>query len=473
MIENKLQPWTSTLQQELTTKTVQYHKTFDHELPAAKEDEMYEDIQRFFDVQTMAEEFIKVQPLYYDKSKLWWMWKWNKLKWDIIDETQILLQLRKAAKDKLTGFNIFTPTMKSMILESLKQEARKKKPKPVPNTWIQFNDSIIDITQKEMIRYIPTPEYFITNFIPWSISYSDETPILDKILEEWVGEDYVQTLKEIIAYCMLADYPLHKIFCLVGAGMNGKSKYIELLTRIIGIDNVTSTDLDLLLTSRFETAKLYKKLVCIMGETNFTKMNKTAVIKRLTGQDLIGFEFKNKLPFNDYNYAKLLIATNSLPPTQDKTTGFYRRWVIIDFPNKFNEKKDILNDIPRIEYERLVRKCIKLLKGLLKEREFHNEGTIEQKEKKYEDISNPLQKFLKDHVDEDFDGFITKEEFREFFWGWQRQNGYRKWSDTQIGLALKQEYSWDQGKRAVDGDVGERNVNVWVGVKWRGLRLKQ
>jgi len=37
----------------------------------------------------------------------------------------------------------------------------------------------------------------------------------------------------------------------------------------------------------------------MMGETNFNEMSKTSIIKKLTGGDLIGFEYKNKNPFNE------------------------------------------------------------------------------------------------------------------------------------------------------------------------------
>lgn len=32
----------------------------------------------------------------------------------------------------------------------------------------------------------------------------------------------------------------------------------------------------------------------MMGETNFNEMSETSILKKLTGGDLIGFEYKNK-----------------------------------------------------------------------------------------------------------------------------------------------------------------------------------
>ena len=58
------------------------------------------------------------------------------------------------------------------------------------------------------------------------------TPTMDKLFEEWVGKEYVQTLYEIISYCCYMDYPIHLIFCsrtatlfcLTGAAANSASQ---------------------------------------------------------------------------------------------------------------------------------------------------------------------------------------------------------------------------------------------------------
>ena len=196
----------------------------------------------------------------------------------------------------------------------------------------------------------------------------------------------------------------------------------------------------------------------MMGETDYSSMKKTSRLKRLTGQDLIGYEFKNKTPFDDYNYAKILISTNGLPQTEDKSVGFYRRWMIIDFPNTFSEKKDILNEIPEVEYENLAKRSIDTLKKLLEVREFTLEGSLEERRKKYEDTSDPLQKFIEEFVTKDVNGKIYKFEFKKVFVEWMLQNGYREWSDSEIGLYMKLKGYVD--KR----DSDEKRWRYWEGV---------
>ena len=412
-----------------------------------------------------AEEFGKIQPIFYDKAGLWWLWN-EKIKcWEIVDEVDILNMIN----DK-TGQDVINSKNRAEIINSLKQFGRKKIPKPIKLTWIQFKDLIIDI--KTGKKFEATPEYFVTNPIPWELHKEDyeHTPTIDKIFEEWVGKDYVQTLYEIIAYCLLPDYPLHRLFCFIGGGMNGKSCFLNLLKKFVGENNVCSTELDTLLTSRFEITRLHKKLICQMGETNFSEMNKTSILKKLTGKDIIGFEYKNKNPFEDVNYAKILIATNNLPTTTDKTIGFYRRWMIIDFPNEFSEKKDILDDIPEEEYNSLALKCCSLLKDLLKKRKFHKEGSIKDRMKTYEEKSNPLEKFLKEFTTlENPNESVPKWEFEKRLNEWLKENRFRNMSEQSIGKSLR-EHGIEDGRVYVEwweNDVQTRKqVRAWMGIQW-------
>ncbi len=412
-----------------------------------------------FSPRGQAKEFSQAQPIFYDKAGLWWLWDPNKLYWETVDEVEILNMIESA-----TGQDIITPKNRTLILNSLKQRGRKMIPEPIKPTWIQFKDTIVDVETGD--EFEATPKYFVTNPIPWELEREVfETPNMDRIFAQWVGEDNVELLYEILAYCLLPDYPIHRIFCFIGSGMNGKSKYLELLRRFVGGDNCCSTELDTLISSRFEVTRLHKKLVCQMGETNFSEMNKTSIIKKLSGGDLIGFEYKNKNPFEEHSYAKILIATNNLPATTDKTIGFYRRWTIIDFPNQFTEKKDILGEIPDKEYNSLALRSVITLKRLLKDRTFTNEGNIEERMKKYEDKSNPLDKFINEYTVEDYDSHIWKWEFNEKLKQFCKENRFREISDVHLGKKMKQLGIQDKLITAGDFSQGKR-WRAWMGLKW-------
>lgn len=205
-----------------------------------------------------------------------------------------------------------------------------------------------------------------------------------------------------------------------------------------------------------------------MGETNFDQISQTSMLKKLTGNDLIGYEYKNKPHFHDYNYAKIVIATNNLPTTTDKTLGFYRRWLIIDFPNRFSEQRDILADIPEEEYEALALKCVGILHDLLKKRKFHNEGSVEDRMERYESKSDFLQKFIDEFVIQEPNEVITKTDFAKKLNQWCRENRHREMAENTIGKAMK-EKGYEDGKRPFDwlNDGKGGRIRCWLDINWR------
>ena len=427
-----------------------------------KEEYLFEELTYRSNFLEQMRLFVDKQPIYYDEAKMWWIWNFREYKWEIIDEITLMNYV-----DKYTKYPGVKHQIKSETLEALKRIGRIEKPEPIKPTWVQFKNIIIDYETGE--EFEASPRYFATNPIPWELGNSDETINMDLIFKDWVGEDKVQLLYEIIAYCLIPDYPIHRMFCLLGEGLNGKSSFLNLLKKFIGHYNCTSTELDTLLKSRFEITKLHKKLVCIMGETNFNVLSQTSTLKKLVGGDLVGFEYKNKNPFDEVNYAKILIATNNLPATTDKTSGFYRRWCIIDFPNKFSEKVDILKSIPDIEFNNLARKSIMVLRDIMEKREFHKEGTIEERERRYEDKSNPLEKFWKDNIEEDFDGFIFKFDFKKKLDDFCAEHRYRKLSDNVIIKFMKGKVI-DSERKYTEWftDEGEKKRYwAWVGINFK------
>lgn len=381
-----------------------------------------------------VQQFYEQRPFFYDKQNMFWMWNDEEHKYEMVDDTDLMIML-----DDMLGFmgQTVNSKLKIQYMEAFKRVGRKHVPKKAPTKWIQFKDRAFSLESGNV--YEVQPNYFFTNPIPWELGFSDETPVIDRLITEWVGEDNKQMAYEVIAYCCLSNYPIHMIICLVGCGRNGKSKFLGMISKFLGSDNICSTELDTLLNSRFESFKLYKKLACIMGETNFNVLNKTSLLKKLTGQDLIGFEYKNKKPFDDVNYAKILIGSNSLPVSEDTSEGFYRRWLIINFENIFNEGHDILDDIPITEYNNLAKKVTQILPELIKVGKFSKQGTIEERTERYIMASNPLSNFINKHCVKGYGKYMRYSElymaYRKFLHDRKKRRvSYKEFNDV---LALE------------------------------------
>lgn len=431
----------------------------------ASPDSIYNNSQKIRRLDSYLEnvqQYWKENPFFYDRAGIFWFWNKELHKYELWDEVDVMVSF-----DNILGFEGQTvnTSLKSQYLEAFKRVGRSNIPRPAKKKWIQFKDKAFSI--KSDTVYEVKPNYFFTNPIPWDIGSSCDTPVMDKLFTEWVGESCKQTLYEIMAYCCYTDYQIQTIFSLYGSGRNGKTQFQRVVNKFIGASNVCSTELDVLLDSRFEAFKLYKKLVCSLGETNFGVLKKTSLLKKLVGGDLIGYEKKGKDPFDDYNYAKIIIASNSLPSSEDTSDGFMRRWLIIDFPNEFNEGKDVFSSIPEQEYSNLALKVTKMLPKLLKKGVFFNQGTIPERKERYMLASNPLPFFINNFcVKADYE-FISYNKLYTAYVRFLRKNKRRKVKMSEFKSELENEgYYVDRTTKNIDG---ERQSGRWI----EGLALKE
>lgn len=129
---------------------------------------------------------------------------------------------------------------------------------------------------------------------------------------------------------------------LYGTGGNGKSIFISLYNKFLGEENVSSVDLYNLEENRFAPSMLLNKLANTFADIDSRFLEKSSMIKSLTGRDRVFAEYKNRMPFSFENFAKLTFSANKLPSFKDTSEGNFRRWMILTFPNKFVEGKMLM-----------------------------------------------------------------------------------------------------------------------------------
>ncbi|GAH93320.1 unnamed protein product, partial [marine sediment metagenome] len=138
--------------------------------------------------------------------------------------------------------------------------------------------------------------------------------------------------------------------------------YIGILTKLLGIKNISRVNLKNIISNRFAAASLFKKLVNVSVETDPSFIRDTAIIKALTGEDPLSAEEKFEKSFEFKNYAKLIIVTNKKLRTNDLSAGFGERVKITNFEGKFlageNADPFILNKITEAELEGFAYVCL-------------------------------------------------------------------------------------------------------------------
>ena len=166
-----------------------------------------------------------------------------------------------------------------------------------------------------------------------------ECPLIDKFIGEVFPGDAQLLAYELAGYLLTPDTRHEQAVMLQGAGSNGKSTYLNILTALLGgTDNVSSVTLQALDNNRFSAAGLYGKLANVVADLDAEALRSSANFKAIVSGDLITGERKYGTQFSFRPYARLLFSANEPPPTKDTSHAYFRRWIIVPFEATFEGK---------------------------------------------------------------------------------------------------------------------------------------
>jgi len=293
-----------------------------------------------------------------------------------------------------------------------------------PKHLINLKNGIYNLRTKKLLPH--NPKYKFINEIPIEYDPKADCPQIKKFLGEVVEEKHVFCIQEFIGYCLYRDIPLHKAFMFLGSGKNGKSKTIDMITTFLGRENTSNKEIQQLTYDKFAKAKLFGKLINAAADISSTALGQTSVFKGLTGGDYTDAEKKFCDSFEFKNYAKLLFSANTLPKTNDDSYAFYRRWVLINFPNTFEGDKCDLHILEKIttpqEMNGLFNWALEGLYRLLKNNRFSYNRTVEEIRLQYKTLSDPVYAFAHEFLSNDTTGCLLKDDVYHKFNIWCKDN---------------------------------------------------
>ena len=122
----------------------------------------------------------------------------------------------------------------------------------------------------------------------------------------------------------------------MGPKDSGKTKLIQLITALLGEENVSSVPMQKL-SERFMNAELAWKLANFSDDSSKGRIKDSSMLKRYSGRSRILAEKKGKDPFSYINYAKLVNTSNYMPWVDDPTDADFGRFMIIQLHSKFGD----------------------------------------------------------------------------------------------------------------------------------------
>jgi putative DNA primase/helicase len=343
----------------------------------------------------------------------------------------------------------------------------------VQSKYINCKNGIFNLETWELENHCPEIKSICQ--IPVIHDKEAKCPKTTNFLKSIVAESDINLLNEIAGYCLTTDCSQQKAFMLHGVGSNGKSVFLAVLESLVGRENTSAESLQKLEFDKYRPAKLYGKLVNICGDIPDVKMQKSENFKKLTsGFDLIDGENKYQDPFTFKNTAKLIFSANAIPEGK-RDKAYYRRWILIRFPNNFEGENADKALITKLQTPEELSGHLNLaLDGLKKLREngkFSNEKSIEATQKEYEFNSNPISAFMEERTqtsDEDCEAIILYLEYVD----WCKSCGKEPWSN--IGLSRKLvSMGYTSHRENIVRDKVQKKVVMFDNLKIRSDRIEQ
>jgi len=301
---------------------------------------------------------------------------------------------------------------------------------------------------------------------------------IGKFLEDILDKEDVPVIQEMVGFVLVRKYFLENAFMLLGSGANGKTRLLTLIENFLHSDNCVSVPLHQLLNEQFAMGELHNKMVNISGDISNKTLNETGLFKQITGSDPITGNRKYKTRLTFTNHAKLINSCNELPKTRDSTHGFFRRWVLIEFKNRFvkakefefmldDEKKfskianpDIIQEImDEEEMSGMLNWALDGLKRLIMNNGFSYNQTAKEVKLKWLRLSNSFHAFFMDKLKKDHDEYETKGNLRQAYSKYCHQYDLKPENDKFIKQTMEDSGCWEERKR-----IDEERVSCWCGI---------
>jgi len=208
-----------------------------------------------------------------------------------------------------------------------------------PN-FLNLTTGMLEIETMEM--YPHAPDYHSRIQLPVGFDLDAKCPRWEQFLEEvFPGPDGKQKalcLQSFFGYCLLPDCRFQKCLFMIGAGANGKSVVTDVLVGVVGKQNISSLPFQLF-GQRFLIGQLNNKLINVAGEVDTSNPIDTANFKDAVSGGLLMADEKHGKPFGFYPIAKHLFSMNDVPKISDKSHGFQRRPIVLQFTERFGEDR--------------------------------------------------------------------------------------------------------------------------------------
>ena len=344
-------------------------------------------------------------------------------------------------------------------------------------------NGILNLIKGEIERETGPDDYALIRFpVRWEGMDAERDRWINEFLDRSVNDADLQKLQEFAGYCLHThDYPYKKALMMLGDGNNGKGVFEDVITGVIGPDNVMNYGLRDLSGANFGLQRLQDTAVNINSDIEGNEITRTSAFKKLTGRDRFKVEPKYETPFEIENAAKLMFAANQIPDVDTDELAFYARWVFVEFPHRFTTRTGdgyfdadphLADKIIETELPGVLAWMVEGSQDLYDQGHFTDEMEPEEVRTQWTHLSDPTVTFIRNFIeaghpaergDPQLDGRMTVPGLYQFYQKYMKTTPVSPVGKQKLGQYIKNRFDADTvaERRGPDNDDV---VRVWDGV---------
>ena len=272
---------------------------------------------------------------------------------------------------------------------------------------------------------------------------------------------------EWFGYHLTPDTSFHKFLIAVGEGANGKTVWAEVLTRLLGPENVSQVPLELF-GDRFQLTATLGKLANIATEIGEIDKMAEGILKAFTSGDRMHVDRKFLPVIEARPTARLTFTTNTLPKFRDRSRGLSRRLILLPFKIEIPIERQDRELSQKLAAERsgIFNLAIDGLRRLRLQMRFTDPAICRAALEEYMNERNPARQFLKENLVLSPPARVACGGVYEQYRWWCATDGLERLDEREFGKELNRVFP---SVRRVRGSALPDGKRPWI---YEGIVLR-
>jgi putative DNA primase/helicase len=317
-----------------------------------------------------------------------------------------------------------------------------------------------------------SPEHEFLSALGTPYEPGAECPRFEQFLRETVPDasDRLK-LKEFAGYCLMHwQLPQHKALFLVGPTASGKSTFLDTIRAMLGSDTTASLTPQQMTSERFGGAELYGSWANIRNDINSDMIDNTGTFKELIAGDPIKAEKKFKDPFMFSPTAKHLFSANQLPEASTDDEAFYRRILLVAFPETIPrpERDPRLDEKLQTELPGVLNWALEGLEQMRTQGGFTGDRPPGETQETWEKWCNSVKRFVQVCVEEAGDEQLPKKDAYKAYKGFCDGEGIPVETQHKFTRDFKNYSGYEDGRTYVGAGSSRKRISVFYDCQFTG-----